>query len=149
VNATRQQLEAAYRATRYTVQAPGGGFELQVDLPSPPLAALLTSRGFREAAYLTACNPASAVHSAAENQARTARLALDLAASGWVVFDGQAIDPEGKWPPECSFLVLGANVAAAAGLGRRHGQNAILVAGPEAIPRLHWLVAEPAPLPGP
>ena len=125
----RQQLEAAYRATHYDVEAPGGTFTLRVGQYCPPLAALYTQYRLREAAYLTASNPGSHRQPEAANEAANAVLWRQLQAAGRPCFHGYTIDPKGQWPTERSFLVLGLDPATAARLGRSHGQCALLVAG--------------------
>ena len=137
----RQPLEAAYRATRYTVDTTTGTCVLRVDVHSPALAALLAAQGVSEASYLTASNPGSRRVGVAANAAATARLERRLAVASRSLLRGQAIDPEGLWPPEGSFLALGIPAAVAVALGREFGQNAILLIDREAIPRLRWLRA--------
>jgi hypothetical protein len=135
----RADLDAAYRATHYRVETPDGAFSLRVGQYSPELARLYRQRAHTTSAYLSACNPASRQQAESHNQAASAVLRRQLEASTKPWFGGYTIDPEGQWPPEASFLVLGLTAGESAALGRAHGQNAILVAGPEAIPELVWL----------
>jgi hypothetical protein len=135
----RQQLEAAYRATLYAVETPGGRFTLRVGQYSAPLALLYRQHGVQEAVYLTASNSGSRQQPEAANRAANAVLWQQLQATGRPCFRGHAIDPEGLWPGESSFLALGLDLAAATALGRGHGQCALLVAGSGAIPELCWL----------
>jgi hypothetical protein len=138
----RRQLEAAYRAARYRVELPDGAFELAIGQPSPGLAALYQQHGLSAAAFLTACNPGSVQQPEALNRQANAALQQQLAATGKPVLCGYAIDSERKWPDEASFLVLGLARHQAVELGCKHGQNAILLAGPEAVPELHWLASD-------
>jgi Protein of unknown function (DUF3293) len=135
----RRQLEAAYRATDYVVELPAGRCSLRVGRHCPELAALCRQHGLYDAAYLTASNPASLPQPAAVNAAANAALQQLLETGGKPWYSGHAIDPEGKWPAEDSFLVLGLPSVAAAALGRRFGQHAILIAAASAIPELLWL----------
>ncbi len=52
------------------------------------------------------------------------------------IIEGMGIDPSGKWPAEKSFLALGLDLETSRALGREFGQNAIVWAGADAIPRL-------------
>lgn len=70
------------------------------------------------------------------NAAAHARLGAELAAAGYRVVEGAGEDPDGRWPAEPSYLVLGMDLEAARELGRRYGQNAIVWAGADAVPEL-------------
>jgi len=133
------RLDAAYRATLYRVRAAGSTFDLRVDAPSAPLAALMRRHGVATAAYLTACNPYSVHASDAANRAANEALRAALAAADAFVFEGEAIDPAGAWPAEPSFLALGLALATARALGMRFRQNALLFVDDDAVPRLVWL----------
>ena len=61
-----------------------------------------------------------------ENALRRAALREDLEKLDRVFFAGMGVGDDGSWPPEQSFFVLGISREDAQGLGRRHGQNAIL-----------------------
>jgi hypothetical protein len=65
-----------------------------------------------------------------------ARFGAELAAAGYRVVEGAGEDPEGRWPAEPSYLVLGMALDAAQEVGRRYGQNAIVWAGADAVPEL-------------
>ena len=52
------------------------------------------------------------------------------------LIEGIGIDPSGEWPAEKSFLALGLDLETSRALGREFGQNAIVWAGADAIPRL-------------
>ena len=53
---------------------------------------------------------------------------LPIAGGAGVLFIGEGSDPEGEWPHEPSFLVVGISRAEAEALGRRFGQLAIVYA---------------------
>jgi hypothetical protein len=132
-------LEAAYRATIYRVHTGSATFDLRVDAPSSQLAALMRRHGVATAAYLTACNPRSVRVPDAVNRSANDALRLALVRADAFTFDGEAVDPTGEWPPEPSFLALGISAPAATELGVRFGQNAMLFAEADAMPRLVWL----------
>lgn len=52
------------------------------------------------------------------------------------IIKGESHDPSGAWPEEKSFLALGLDLETSQVLGREFGQNAIVWAGADAIPRL-------------
>jgi hypothetical protein len=65
---------------------------------------------------------------------RALEAALD--ALGHPRLAGRAEDPAGIWPGEPSFLVFGVRERDARGLAERFGQNALLHAGADGVPRL-------------
>lgn len=139
-----QRLEAAYRATGYIVEAPEGAFTLHVDAPSARLAALHAHRGVGCSAFISAANPGSVLRAPAENAAAHERLLATLQAHGCAWIRGWGRDPAGIWLPECSVLVLALPLAAALDVARDFGQNAILHAVVDAVPRLLWVSAADA-----
>ncbi len=133
-------LEAAYRGTHYEVQLPDGErLTLRVEVVSPALRLIHERCGVTCSAFLTAWNPHSVPQSAALNAAANQQLQQRLAAQGLDCWPGRGRDPHGKWPPEASLFVPGLELASACFHGRHFGQNAILHAGEDAMPRLVWL----------
>ena len=129
----RDELDEAYRRAIYRVHLPAGDLDVRVGEPAPELDRFLASLGATSWAWLTAFNPGSVRLPEAENRRRLARLRAELERPGWTVLDGVALDPDGLWPDEPSFLVAGATLAAARGLAAAHAQNAFLagvVGGP-------------------
>lgn len=132
-------LQAAFRAAEYRVLATQP-FTVHAGQPSAGLRRWMRRHQASHAVMLTACNPAGARRSAAQNRAAQARLRSKLTRiNPKALLPGLNLDPRGVWPPEPSFWVLGPPPAVLAGLARAHGQGAILVCGPRARPRLRWL----------
>lgn len=52
------------------------------------------------------------------------------------IVEGEGRDPSEAWAGEKSFLALGLDLETSQVLGRKFGQNAIVWAGADAIPRL-------------
>lgn len=145
-------LIAAYRAAHYEVSADASAglaatFVLRVDVASPELLDLYRRHDESQAAYLTACNPHSTVLSDADNRTRMDDLAQTLRAlagqgpahssvRSYTILHGRGTDPSGAWPGEASVLVLGMGETEARELGTRFGQNTLLHAGADAVPRL-------------
>ncbi len=131
-------LESAYARAVYRVDAPAGPFTIRVGQPSPGAEALLTAHGRACWAYLTACNPGSERLPPEVNAERTARLRERL--RGFHVLEGEGGSPEGDWPPEHSFLVLGLDEAQASEIARDFGQAAYVAGTLGAAARLVWTV---------
>lgn len=129
-------LLAAWRKSEYRVDTAHGTLVLHIDEHSPDLAALMASEAVDCGAYITADNPCSQVVSDADNIAARQRLETRLREGAWRWLPGLGIDPEGDHPGERSVLVLGIAPADAFVIGRDFGQDAILVIGADAIPRL-------------
>lgn len=132
-------LIARYRAAHYTVQWGGQQFTMQVDARSDALADCQRAHGVQCSAFVSAWNPRSAQQPAAANATAHERLLAMLKEEGhrWLPAWGQ--DPAGQWPAEQSLLVLGIAADAAIRLGRIFDQNAILLIGEDAVPRLVWV----------
>ena len=109
---------------------------LRIGEPSPRLDALLEEAGADGAAYLSAANPRGERRPEADNQASHSVLKDLIAASGYPYFPGEGRDPEGRWAPEPSFLVLGIYRDNAELMGRLFGQNAIVYVEKGEAPRL-------------
>ena len=128
-------LIEAYSATHFTVLEPRP-LTLRVDHHSAELAKLLKEMGVSSAGYLTAWNPYSAETSAADNEAAQLSLIRSLSLEGYPTLKALGVDPAGEWPGEESVFVPGLDLERAKSLGVEFGQNAIVWAGPDAVPQL-------------
>jgi hypothetical protein len=128
-------LIAAYRAADYHVHA-RPEFVIRVDAASAPLEALYRQRGVGCSSYLTAWNPHSRQLTTTENAQAQAALMDRLQTAGFVWLEGCARDPTGRWPDEPSVLVPGLEREPASKIAAGFGQNAIIWAGADAVPRL-------------
>ena len=131
---SRQTL-AAYLETDYCVfgETP---FELHIGVASEPLLELFRQHGTNCAAFITSCNPRSRIVGDAVNASRQAELAKELQRRGLEYVDGAGSHPDGEWPAEFSFLVLGLPLDEAKALGERFEQNAVVWCGADAVPEL-------------
>ena len=134
-SAIELSLQQVYHETHYMVFGPRP-FTLRIGAVSPELLAEHRAHELPGSAFVTACNPFSRSLSDEENRARQTTLLADLQRRGLRCIEGHGQHPSNDWPPEPSFLVLGLDRAAACDLGRRWEQNAIVFAGPDAIPEL-------------
>ncbi len=131
-------LERAYMATAFVADAPGVRIEIRIGRCHPELDALLAGHGVHAWAFVTAWNPASRLLPDAENAARQRQLRDDLAALCLTSFPGRGVPDRGDWPPEASLLVLGLAEDDARRLGRKHGQNAVVIGKRGEAARLAW-----------
>ncbi|ALP67921.1 DUF3293 domain-containing protein [Paraburkholderia caribensis] len=125
----------AYLETHYHVH----GFSptlLKIGEGNATLAAIHRSNGVEASAFVTACNPFSEPLDDAANAERQKILAVELAQRGLTFIEGVGQHPSNDWAGEASFLVLGVSVEEAKELGARFGQNAIVWAGSDAVPKL-------------
>lgn len=135
-NGSHGRLDAAYRATAYAVETPGGPQILRIGARHPALDAALEKAGFTQWAFVTAFNPQSHPLTDIENGKRQETLLQTLDSQGWIWWPGESRADAGDWPSEPSVLILGISLEATLRLGRMFDQKAI-VAG---------LIGEPAQL---
>ena len=142
-SATPEQI-AAYEKALYVVF---GTPELvmRVGEPNPDLDELLEAEGAATAAFITAANPRGEVTSAWKNEMANAALVESLNRAGYRCFEGEGRDPQKRWKPERSALVVGIPRADAEGAGRAFGQNAIVFVERGRAPEL-VLLGDPSSL---
>jgi hypothetical protein len=128
-------LIMAYETTDFRVLAPRE-FTLSVGQRSAELHALYVELGLTCAGYLTAWNPFSKEASELENENAQRQLLRQLSLEGFPALNALGIDPSGDWPGEESVFVPGLSLDRAKLLGSEFGQNAIVWAGPDAVPQL-------------
>ena len=126
----------AYLVTQYRVAWAGAGFILQIGTRSADLAAVYRTTGTASALFITAFNPLGRARPDDENIADHQRLRAELLAGATLFAEGEGADPSGAWPAEKSFLVLGVDERDARALGTRYRQDAVVWAGPDALPHL-------------
>jgi hypothetical protein len=119
----------AYRRAVYRVDAPAGSFDLRIGERSERLDALLVEHGVRVWGLVTAVNPGSVRRTDEDNRARTARLCARIEELGRRWLPTRGLDPDGAWPDEPGFLVLGADARETVALGRAFEQAAVVVGG--------------------
>ena len=125
----------AYLTTEYRIWGEWP-MVLRIGRPNARLATLYRTHSVETAAVLTAWNPYSETKPDAENHAAEARLISDLDRLGLRHQPGRGADPTGQWPPEDSRLVVGLDLATAARLGQRFGQNGFVWAAADREPML-------------
>ncbi|HEY3326086.1 MAG TPA: DUF3293 domain-containing protein [Novimethylophilus sp.] len=131
-------LDAAYRATAYTVYLADGALALRVGTASPALDGWLKRYGYASWAFVSACNPGSRPSTAAENDARHARLVAAVEALGLEWIAGMGVPDDGGWTPEASLFIPGIAPTDALMLASRFGQNAIVCGTLGGVPQLRY-----------
>ena len=126
----------AYRTTRYGFGSGPDAISLRIDLRSDALARLYAASGVDCGVFISACNPHGLAQDDAANAAAHARLGAELAAGAGTLFEGAGVGAAGDWPAEPSWFALGVDLESARALGARLRQDAIVWAGPDAVPRL-------------
>lgn len=132
-------LEAAYLATAYCVDLPGGGVSLRIGETSPMLIAALAACRVGEWAILCAANPGAQALPEAENAVRFGRLYDLLAGAGYECWLGVNLADSEEWPPEPSVCVPGLARSEALRLAAHFGQNAIVAGDAWGVPELVWV----------
>ena len=124
---------SAYQETDYCVfhESP---FVLRIGIASESLLALYRQFKTDCAAFITACNPHSQPLEDAANENRQMKLAQELNKRGLKYLNGEGKHPNGNWPAEKSFLVLGIALEQAQALGQQFEQNAVVWCGADAVP---------------
>ena len=126
---------AAYHETDYCVfgEPP---LVLRIGIASEALAGLYRKHGVECAAFVTACNPFSENIGKEANATKQAELKNELQRRSLVFYEGEGRHPDGGWPAEPSFLVMGFTLESAKSLGTRHEQNAVVWCGTDVVPQL-------------
>jgi len=135
-NRLPSDLVEAYRRTRFQVDDPEGRFTVTVDVYSEELALCHKHNQVDSSAFITAWNPGSRECSDAENSKAEMDLINLVKELGYRWIPGVGMDPAEKWQGERSLLILGIKEKEAKELGRRFGQNAIIVNDSSAVPGL-------------
>jgi hypothetical protein len=117
---------AAYRATDYDAQSAGRQIVIRVGERSAAVDRALARGHASRAVYVTAWNPHGRRASRHWNTRALARLRAAMRAERRRFIEGHGRGHDGRWPPEASLLVFGVSRAAAAALGRRLRQNAVV-----------------------
>ena len=131
-NSTLDPLIQAYLNTHYHVDE----FEhpIRISRHSDELHRVLENQNADKWAYITAFNPCSNLLPDAENSDRHEELRARL--SDFHVMEGEGRDPNGAWPAERSFLVIGISLEHAVDLAQEFGQRAIVFGEKGEVARL-------------
>jgi hypothetical protein len=137
----RSELEELYRQAIYRVRLETGTLDLRIGVAARELDHWLLQRGAARWGLVTAVNPGSVRLGEAENGRRLARLEALLRRGGRELRPAEGLDPEGRWPPEPSFLVVGLPEAETLALAAAFGQAACVAGDLGSPPRLVFVAA--------
>ncbi len=130
------EIIASYHAAIYHFGTDPSAIELCIGQYSKPLSCLIAESGHRCAVFISAYNPGSRIQCSEFNRVAHDQLHNDLRSHADQIIEGVSSDPSVVWPPEMGFLAVGVDLATAQRLGDQYGQNAILWADEDAVPRL-------------
>jgi hypothetical protein len=130
-----KELLESYESANYHVDA-SPSFILKIGKYSPELHSMYDASHKKEAAFITAYNPASLELSNEENKERNRELEEKIQALHLDYIHGEGKCDESEWSGEESFLVFGINQKDAIQLGKDFGQNAIVWIPENCIPEL-------------
>lgn len=136
ISSVDDELIQAYIATDFQVNT-DPTFILKIGDYSAELSEVYKQHNCKVSAYITAWNPLGKTLSNLENKSLNNAL-KDSISDKYKLIEGVGLDPDGKWPGEESFLVLGINREDAMQLGRKFKQNAI-VFNEDKVPELIML----------
>jgi len=119
------ELIAAYEKALYVVFGKPE-LVLRIGEPNPDLDELLEAEGAATAAFVTAANPRGEVATPWKNEIANAALVQTQTQAGYACYEGEGRDPQGRWTPERSVLVVGISRPDAEAEGRAFEQNAIV-----------------------
>ena len=126
----------AYLATDYRLGHGDADIVLKIGVQSPDLAELFAVRGVDCGAFITAYNPRGQVQSDQANDRAHAALAKSLGDLGLESIEGSGSEKGSDWPAERSYFALGLALEPAKAIGLEFDQDAIVWAGPDAVPQL-------------
>ncbi len=120
------RFRCAYLATDYVVRYGPHDVVIRIDHKSQAVDRLLSRFNARTGVFITAWNPLSKARGLAANTAAHRRLVGVLRSAAKPFLEGDGRGTDGDWPPEQSLLAFGLDRRAAASLGRRFRQNAVV-----------------------
>lgn len=119
-----QQLEAAYRKTKYTF--PDQGIELLYGQNNSRLDSFLYQGNWCELCVLTAYNPFSEIQSEERNADSLQQMKVRLEQLGFIAWKGRNVDPDQEFPDEATWWVPGMSQLLGLEIARKWNQNAFL-----------------------
>ena len=136
---TRETLRAAYLDTTYRVLTNGKPIDVRIGAANAALDRLLEACDARNWAFVSAHNPRSQRLPDEDNARRDARLKALLDGQECEYVEAIALPDDPGWPPETGVFITGMDDRAAAALGKRFDQLAIVCGVHGGAPYLVWL----------
>lgn len=135
----RETLQVAYVDTTYRVLVNRKPIDVRIGAANAALDRLLEACDAQNWAFVSAHNPRSQPLPAADNARRDARLKALLDGQESEYLDAIALPDDPGWPPETGVFIIGMDDRAAAALGKRFGQLAVVCGVRGGAPYLVWL----------
>lgn len=133
------ELERAFRATTYCVEAGGEVFSLRIGEAHPAFSAWLKQQGTATWGIVTACNPGGRP-TPDTNVGRNRELQRLIEARGWRCVPACNRADAGDWPDEPGYCVLDVEAHELGSLAAAFGQAAIAFGhADDGAGRLVWL----------
>jgi len=133
----KAKLDQAYRGTEYWV-ATRPPIRVRIGVAQPAICDLHQAHGVDCSTVITAHNPKSQQHSALANQRAHAELTQALEQAGYRKISATGQHPDGSWPAEEGWLVLGMDVAEASLWAEQFEQFAVVCLDAHGVPNLQW-----------
>ena len=133
------ELETAFMATVYRVEAPDDCFDLRIGVPHAEFSRFLAVSGYSEWGLVTAWNPSGRLDNPAENEARAMALKREIETGGWRFHPTSHHADQGNWPVERGFCVFNAPFGTLRLLAGRFSQLAFVYGVSDGCPRLRWV----------
>lgn len=133
----RAKLDRAYRGTEYWV-ATEPPICVMIGVANPAICDLHQAHGVHCSVIITAHNPKSQPQSTLANQQAHAQLTQTLEQAGYRKVSATGKPPDGGWPAEEGWLVLGMDVAEAGRLAEQFEQFAVVCLDAHGMPNLQW-----------
>ena len=126
----------AYLATDYRLGHTSHDIVLTIGQTSERLKRLFADNGVHCGAFITAYNPRGSIQPDEANDDEHAQLAAKLHELGLPPIESSDSEEGTGWPSEKSYFALGLALEPAKAMGSYFDQDAIVWAGPDAIPQL-------------
>lgn len=136
---TRETLQAAYLNTTYRVLVDNEPIDVRIGVANAALDRLLEACGAQNWVFVSAHNPRSRRLPDEDNARRGARLKALLDGQDCEYFEAIALPDDPGWPPETGVFIAGMDGRAAAVLGKRFEQLAVVCGVCGGAPYLLWL----------
>lgn len=126
----------AYEATIHKIQINGAPITLWVGQYEPRLLGIYAAYEANCAALITAYNPWGEQQGQELNLADHQSLGDYLRSFSSNILTAEGAHPEGTWPPEPGYFVLGMSEDSAIAAGLQFRQDAVVWIGADAVPQL-------------
>jgi hypothetical protein len=129
------EILKAYSETDYRVDA-DSPFVLHINEYNAALGELYKVNSVDSCVFITAYNPNGQLLADIVNEQNQKMLVSELDYNTLKYFPAEGKHPNGNWPGEPSYFILGLSLEKSCRLGKKYKQNAIVWCGPDLMPQL-------------